>query len=756
MIKSRIKAGASRSLVWDLFVGFTSGNNSMFELLAPVFAVAGGLLAGVPIVLHMLRRTPAVRMPFSVVRFLSPTLPKTTKRSTIEHWPLMLLRILAVALIALAFSRPFQRMAIDKAAADGSADRIAVLIDASASMRRDGLREAVIAELQMVAKTLDADDTLSVSVFSESVRKLITAEEWKTTDPGNRPALIERAIKNYEPDWLSTRTANALLETADEVSRETAKSDSVHERRVILVTDFQQGSSLDELRSGKWPESVKLDLHVVHPEKSGNAGLSLIEDSRSGRIRVRVTNSGDAAITKYILRTFDAKGDQVGTPLTAEVGGGQRRTFSMPDAVEGQPQIIGVELLGDPNTFDNVVDLPIDERGVIRVAHAGSVDANNSEAMRYYLQRALDGNETDPIDAADLLGADGVAIPAAADVRLVFVTETVPENLATSLEEVLKRDGVVVLALKSQEMAASVKSLLPPELSISEADVKDYAMLGKIDFSTPLFSTFSDARFSDFSSIRFKHYRNLIIDEKSSDAVHVLARFDSGSPAVLEYKNPSGGRVFVLATGWHPDDSQWALSTRFPPMIQRFVQMANPRRRGHQLLEVGHRINPVELTGNEAWTLTRPDGTPFTLDPVIDVPESESDPTETKPNALPAAVAVARTVVLDEPGRWTLSSENADGAQSVSLLVTVAASESRTDPLPAGQLQALGMSPDIAVVRDPLQTQADPALAAQLDATELESRQKFWRWLLLAGLACLALEGIVSYVLEKRQHPEFA
>ena len=81
----------------------------MFELLAPVFAVAGGLLAGVPLVLHMFRRTPALRMPFSVVRFLIPTLPTTTKRASIEHWPLMLLRILALALIGLAFARPFQR-----------------------------------------------------------------------------------------------------------------------------------------------------------------------------------------------------------------------------------------------------------------------------------------------------------------------------------------------------------------------------------------------------------------------------------------------------------------------------------------------------------------------------------------------------------------------------------------------------------------------------------------------------------------------
>ena len=724
----------------------------MFELLAPVFAVAGGLLAGVPIVLHMLRRTPAVRMPFSVVRFLSPTLPKTTKRSTIEHWPLMLLRILAVALIALAFARPFQRLAIDKAVATGSADRIAVLIDASASMRRDGLRESVAAELHKVADELDANDTLSISVYSDSMRKLVTVEEWKTTDPGRRLALIERAIESWEPDWMATRTANALLETADEVSRETAKSDSVSERRVILITDFQQGSSLDELRSGKWPDSVKLDLRIVQPQQPGNAGLSLIEDHRTGKIRVRVTNSGDAALTRYILQTFDAKGLPVGTPLTAEVGGGERRTFSMPDAVQGQPQIVGVELLSEPHTFDNVVDLPIDERGVIHIAHAGSTDANNADVMRYFLQRALDGNETDPIEVTDLLGADGVAVPAPADVRLVFVTELIPESLATSLENVLKQEGVVVLALKSVEMAESVRSLLPPALTFGEADVKDYAMLGQIDFSSPLFATFADARFSDFSSIRFKHYRKLTLDEKQADAVRILARFDSGSPAVLEYTHPSGGRIVVLATGWHPDDSQWALSTRFPPMIQRLVQMANPRHKGHQLLEVGHRITPAELTGNNVWTLTRPDGTPYAPDPVTVAPDARTSLAETNAEK----VAAVKSVVLDEPGRWTLSSENNEGPQSISLLVTVAASESRTEPLPAGQLQALGMSPDIAKVRDAAQPSDDPDLAAQLDAAELESRQKFWRWLLLAGLGCLALEGIVSYVLEKRQQPELA
>ena len=118
--------------------------------------------------------------------------------------------------------------------------------------------------------------------------------------------------------------------------------------------------------------------------------------------------------------------------------------------------------------------------------------------------------------------------------------------------------------------------------------------------------------------------------------------------------------------------------------------------------------------------------------------------------------SVAASVVLDEPGRWTLTGNKSEASQSLSLLVTVAASESRTAPLPAGQLQALGMSPDIAIVHNAPQEAVDPAHAAQLDAAELESRQRLWRWLLLAGLGCLALEGAVSFVLEKRQQPELA
>lgn len=733
----------------------------MFELLAPVFAIAGGLIAGVPVILHMLRRSPAERMSFSIVRFLTPTLPKTTKRARIEHWPLMLLRILAVILIALAFARPFERRTVAKAAESGSADRIAVLLDASASMRRDGIREAVVSELQKIAASLKNEDTFSVSVFSETTNVLLSAAEWRQTDASARATLIDRVITGYEPDWMSTQTAKAMLEAADEVAREEGAAGADGERKVILVTDFQEGSQLDELRSGTWPDSVKLDLRIVRPMETGNAGLSLVEEERTGKVRVRLTNSGDAVATKYSLSLFDGQGQPVGTPVTVDVGAGQRRTVTMPDVADDQPLVAGVEILNEPHSFDNVVDLPIEERGAISIGHVGDPDANNADSMRYYLQRALDGNETDPVELLDSLNSDGIVTPVPDNVRGAIVTESVPEGLLKSLESLVDRGGMMLIALKSSEMATSVNSLLPEIKTVEEASVKDYAMLGEIDFSGGLLSPFADARFADFSSIRFWHYRKLTLDENSDDkkvtSTRVLAKFDTGDPAIVEFTRPSGGKIVVLAAGWQPEDSQWALSTRFPPMIHRLVQLSSPRQSGHQVMEVGQRIEPAELTGGTTWKLIDPAGVTRVADAApqgSELKASGSDSPAAPANsaaaaAAPATAIASESVVLTEPGRWTLAWDSAEGPKSMTVLVSVAASESRTEPLPVGQLQAMGMSSEIAKVRSPGANLDDPARESQLDAVELESQQKYWRWLLIAGMGLLVLEGIVSSRIER-------
>lgn len=92
------------------------------------------------------------------------------------------------------------------------------------------------------------------------------------------------------------------------------------------------------------------------------------------------------------------------------------------------------------------------------------------------------------------------------------------------------------------------------------------------------------------------------------------------------------------------------------------------------------------------------------------------------------------------------------GTQEVEFLVNVSAAESRTEPLPAGQLQALGLSADIAAIENDLESTADAATQkARLNAEELESRQKIWRLFLLAAMACLLAEALLSRRIERRQ-----
>jgi hypothetical protein len=698
----------------------------MFEFLAQNFAVAGGILAAVPVLLHMLRRTPAVRMPFSLVRFLTPTLPRTTRRSRIENWPLLLLRILAVTLIALAFSRPFQRVTVPRVVDAGIGRRIGVLLDSSASMRRDGLGEALLQKFRELTAELESEDVLSVSVFSDKTNSLLTADEWKQTDQSSRAALLGRVEQQWRPDWSATHLDTALLETAEQVSRERLGN---HEGAavVVVLTDFQEGSRLDGLRSAAWPDGVKLELRMVKPEQKGNRGLSLAEDQKSGRIRVRATASGDAPGTNCTLQPFDAAGKPIGKSLTLDLAPGQRRTVTMPDTADDQPQIAGIELLGDPHPFDNVVDLPVQQPRLRRILHAGSTDPNDEESMRYYLQRVFDGQEAESLELSDLITADGVSVPPPEGSRLTLLTDTLPENLVDPLRRMTEAGGVILAAVRSVEMAESLKRLLPEGLTWTEAEVADYAILTANDLNSRLLAPFADSRLSDFSSIRFWHYRQLQ-GLPVNDSVKVLAAFDSGSPAIVEFRTPGDGRIFLMTAGWQPQDSQLALSSRFPPLLLQLVRIAFPGQSTARLHDVGTSLALSGLTSSQQWQLRRPDGT-----------------------AAADQSSSITAVVLDEPGRWTLSEETQEGTKISSLLVTVAASESRTEPLPEGQLQAMGLAPDVAQVSTDDKSQQPAVNAAELDAQELESQQKYWRYLLLAGMACLLLESLLAAFFEKQQ-----
>ena len=80
------------------------------SFLTPLYVL--GLTAVIaPLVFHLIRRSPRGEVPFSSLMFLTPTPPRLTRRSRLDHLLLLLLRAAALCLLAFAFARPFLRQA---------------------------------------------------------------------------------------------------------------------------------------------------------------------------------------------------------------------------------------------------------------------------------------------------------------------------------------------------------------------------------------------------------------------------------------------------------------------------------------------------------------------------------------------------------------------------------------------------------------------------------------------------------------------
>ncbi len=110
------------------------------NFLTPWF-LWGALAVAGPVLFHLIRRAARERMPFSSLMFLAPTPPRTVRRRKLEHLLLLLLRCLCLALLACGFARPFFAKDNTLPAAPAAGRQLVLLLDTSASMRREGLWE---------------------------------------------------------------------------------------------------------------------------------------------------------------------------------------------------------------------------------------------------------------------------------------------------------------------------------------------------------------------------------------------------------------------------------------------------------------------------------------------------------------------------------------------------------------------------------------------------------------------------------------
>lgn len=685
--------------------------------LAPLYLLAAFAIAG-PILFHLWRRTPRGRREFSTLMFLTPSPPRITSRSRIEHWLLLLLRASVLCLLALAFARPLWRTAITGPEKPDTEELIAVLVDTSASLRREGAWEDLVRQVTTQLDQLPPSATVAVYRFDDRWSVVAGFEELKSLEAPARREVIAARLKELQPGWGATNLGEALVRTAGALQEVQTERSIPVKLRILLASDLQTGGKLDALNGFEWPTDLRLQVLTAKPASPSNAGLQWVErnlDLPDDILRVRVSNSPDSRKEQFQLAWVGVEGP----PQPVYVPAGQSRVVVPPKRPQGNVSTKLV-LTGDDNGFDNTLYLAPARDESRLVVYFGPDQPDDATAPRFYLEGVFAASQRFRVEIRgwrDALAATPAERPA-------FVVLVAPEpDAGDFVRGHLSQGGTVLIAARSADAeTAALKQCGIDDVNVTEAEVKRDAMIGDLDFEHPLLAPFAESQFSDFTGIRFWKHRKLAgfaANQPTGEAPHagrVLARFDDGDPAFVEFKQGQG-RVWVMTSGWHPADSQLARSSKFPPLLFRMLEEASGATTPLQNLTIGKEIGwPRSATANTMTGLVRrPDGS------------EQKDIAVNSP--------YAETYV---PGLYTLQVGNS----SDTVAVNVAPDESRTAPLPMEQLESLGVR--LGEVETSAELRRNKERQRQLQLEELEETQKLWRWGILVTIALLLAETWIA------------
>src|SRR5688500_18567326 len=274
------------------------------QFLAPLF-LAGLAAVAIPLVLHLVRQHQAPVMPFTAVKWIRSAPVEQRSMRHLRDVLLLLLRAAAVALLALAFARPFF------AEATSPAPLTMVVLDVSASMGGDERFAAARAAAQKAIDDAPEGHRVGVTAFDHTGRTVLLPQ----SDRGAARGAVDR----LQPGFGATRYAAAIASAADVFAQARG--------RVVIVTDRQRAGWAGEA-SARVPEGVQVVWMPIEPPQK-NLGVTAFA-VRGDRARATVVNSGREASAGTITLSSRA------TP-----GGAETRVASRQiNVAAGETQII--------------------------------------------------------------------------------------------------------------------------------------------------------------------------------------------------------------------------------------------------------------------------------------------------------------------------------------------------------------------------------------------------------------------------------
>ena len=538
----------------------------MPSLLAPWFLLGLAALA-VPVLVHLTHRERKAVLRFPSLMFLERIPYQSVKRQRIRNLLLFALRCAAVALIVLAFARPFLARRSALLAATTGARDVVVLLDRSYSMAYGDRWTRARSAARRVVEGLSGEDRGAIVYFDDAA----AATGSLTSDRSRLLAAIDSA----RPTAGGTRY-DAALRVAGRILGDTARE----RREVVLISDAQ--------RAG-WNRRELPPLPAGVALVQVNVGDSVTSNVASTGVEVRHDVDGAGAprhTATVIARLANRSADSVSArTVTLEVNGRVQQSvvtdiapngtalarfdpLPLPEGVSRGTVRTGADAL-EP---DNIFHFTLTRTPSLPVIVLES--SSTAPGAGLFVGRALGIGDRPSFEVTTVRGS-GLTGGALRGARLVILDDApVPGGEGgRRLLDYVSGGGGLLIALgahsRPDDWPESSDQLLPrPTAPIDRLDTHG-ATLGFLDRTHPMFDVFSTPHSGDFSAARFYRYWNIT----PAPGDRELARFDDGHVALLE-RRVGRGRVLVLTSALDGVWSDFPLQPIFLPVLREAATYA--------------------------------------------------------------------------------------------------------------------------------------------------------------------------------------
>jgi aerotolerance regulator-like protein/VWA domain-containing protein len=681
--------------------------------LTPFFLLGLGAIA-VPVLVHLIQRERKRVIEFPSLMFVRRIPYQSVRRRRIRHWPLLMMRIAAIALIVAAFMRPFLPKTAGANAITGGAREVVVLLDNSASMGYADHWSRAQDAARGVIRGLGQDDRATLVLFARNAEENMRATSDRTR--------LEAAVNAAKVGSGATRFGPALKLAESILGRS-----SLQRREAVLISDFQKAgwSGSDDAR---FTENMALTTVSVAQPNTTNLSVPSVSFARasfSGQERITVTaglsNKADGAL-KDVPVTLTVDGHEIETGRAA-IAPHASGSVSFTQFTLATPNVRGVVKAGtDPLQADNsfyFVMAPSEPVSLV------VVDSGDRSDASLFLSKALSVG-TSPHFQVDTTSAGRIASGSLDKRAVVILNDTIfpPALSGGVLKRFVERGGgVLIVAGDKTTWPSGEADLLPGKLGAPVDRMSGRsATLGFLDYSHPVFEVFKAPRSGDFSAAHMFRYRAV----QTGPTDRVIARYDDGAAAAVERK-VGQGRVIVWSSTLDDTWTDIAVKPIFLPLVHQLARYLAHYEPQTSWYTVGQVLDLAARGKGRA-------------DRIVMTPGGE------RQNKSAAGEGAEGLLELNEQGIYEVRSATTSGGRPEAIAVNLDPTES--------DLTAMDPSELVAAVTGKA-SQGGHAQAAQttpeLTREETERKQSLWWYLLVTGLLLLGAETIIANRLSAKE-----